>query len=286
MRSVLYVPAEKTKALAKIPTLGADHYIIDLEDSISPDVKAAVLDSLGKVFPDLRSQTEASIGIRVNEVSSDDFQSDMSLVRTLRPESIVIPKFEHPGSLAEEYARLDAIGYRPRLWLMIETPMGILKLAESVQSLVQQGVQLEALVVGTNDIAKTTGVDLSQGRESIQSWLSLIVLVGKAYGLAVLDGVYNNFSDQDGFIREARASRAMGFDGKTLIHPSQIEPANTCFAPTAEEIARAQRIVEAFQHPDNARKGVISVDGEMVELLHLEMARKLLARAGGPAGTA
>lgn len=283
MRSVLYVPAEKSKALAKIPMLGADHYIVDLEDSISPEMKASVLQSLGEVFPKMRSETAAPISIRVNDVASEDFQQDMELVRTLRPESIVIPKFEDAAALAREYAGLEKLGYRPKLWLMIETPMGILRLSESVQRLKENGVLIEALVVGTNDIAKTTGVDLSQGREHIQSWLSMIVLVGKAYGVAVLDGVYNNFSDKEGFIEEATLSRKMGFDGKTLIHPSQIELANTCFAPSPDEIARAQRIVDAFQHPDNARKGVISIDGEMVELLHFEMAQKLLARAGSAA---
>lgn len=278
MRSVLYVPAEKTKALAKIPVLGADHYIVDLEDSISPEMKASVLASLGEVFPKVRSETAAPISIRVNDVASEDFQLDMELVRMLRPESIVIPKFEDAAALAQEYASLEQDGYRPKLWLMVETPMGILRLDENIQALKGKGAVVEALVVGTNDIAKTTGVDLSQGREHIQSWLSMIVLVGKAHGVAVLDGVYNNFSDKEGFIREAILSRKMGFDGKTLIHPSQIEPANTCFAPSADEIARAQRIVDAFQHPDNARKGVISIDGEMVELLHFEMAQKLLAR--------
>lgn len=283
MRSVLYVPAEKSKALAKIPMLGADHYIVDLEDSISPEMKASVLQSLGEVFPKMRSETAAPISIRVNDVASEDFQQDMELVRTLRPESIVIPKFEDAAALAREYAGLEKLGYRPKLWLMIETPMGILRLSESMQRLKENGVLIEALVVGTNDIAKTTGVDLSQGRERIQSWLSMIVLVGKAYGVAVLDGVYNNFSDKEGFIEEATLSRKMGFDGKTLIHPSQIELANTCFAPSPEEIAHAQRIVDAFQHPDNARKGVISIDGEMVELLHFEMAQKLLAKAGSAA---
>lgn len=284
MRSVLYVPAEKSKALVKIPVLGADHYIVDLEDSISPEVKASVLASLGEVFPKIRGETSAPLSIRVNDVASEDFQQDMRLVRTLKPESIVIPKFEDAAALADEYASLERDDYRPKLWLMVETPMGILRLAENVQALKGRGIVVEALVVGTNDIAKTTGVDLSQGREHIQSWLSMIVLVGKAHGIAVLDGVYNNFSDKDGFIQEATLSRKMGFDGKTLIHPSQIELANTCFAPGPDEIARAQRIVEAFQHPDNARKGVISIDGEMVELLHFEMAQKLLARAGVDAG--
>jgi len=280
MRSVLYVPAEKSKALVKIPGLGADHYIVDLEDSISPEMKASVLASLGDIFPKIRSETRAPISIRVNDVVSEDFRLDMKLVRTLRPESIVIPKFEDASALADEYAGLEQDGYRPRLWLMVETPMGILRLAENVQSLKDRGALVEALVVGTNDIAKTTGVDLSQGREHVQSWLSMIVLVGKAHGIAVLDGVYNNFSDKEGFIREATVSRKMGFDGKTLIHPSQVELANACFAPGADEIARAKRIVDAFRHPDNARKGVISIDGEMVELLHFEMAQKLLARAG------
>ncbi len=283
MRSVLYVPAEKTKALAKIPVLGADHYIVDLEDSISPEMKASVLESLRTVFPTMRRETAVPISIRVNDVASEDFQLDMELVRTLKPESIVIPKFEDALALAREYASLVKLDYRPKLWLMIETPMGILRLSENVQKLRDEGVLIEALVVGTNDIAKTTGVDLSQGREHIQSWLSLIVLVGKAHGIVVLDGVYNNFSDREGFIKEADLSRKMGFDGKTLIHPSQIELANTCFAPSPDEIARARRIVDAFQHPDNARKGVISIDGEMVELLHFEMAQKLLARADADA---
>lgn len=285
MRSVLYVPAEKSKALVKIPVLGADHYIVDLEDSISPEVKASVLESLGTVFPKIRSETAAPISIRVNDVSSQDFKQDMALVRDLRPESIVIPKFEDAAALAEEIAKLEKAGYRPKLWLMVETPMGILKLAGNVQELKGKGVAVEALVVGTNDIAKTTGVDLSQGRDHIQSWLSMIVLVGKAHGIAVLDGVYNNFSDKEGFIKEANLSRKMGFDGKTLIHPSQVELANTCFAPSPDEIAHARRIVEAFQQPDNARKGVISIDGEMVELLHFEMAQKLLARAGVSTGS-
>lgn len=283
MRSVLYVPAEKTKALAKIPVLGADHYIVDLEDSISPEVKAAVLSSLGEVFPRIRSETEAALSIRVNAIDSADFQEDMKLVRELKPESIVIPKFEKAEALAAEYAQLKQSGYQPKIWLMVETPLGILHLADNIRTLQRQGVLVEALVVGTNDIAKTTGIDLSQGRDYVQTWLAQIILVGKAYGIAVLDGVYNNFSDEAGFIQEATVSKKMGFDGKTLIHPSQVAPANACFAPDEAEIARARRIVAAFQHPDNARKGVISVDGEMVELLHFEMAEKLLAQVDAPA---
>jgi citrate lyase subunit beta/citryl-CoA lyase len=162
---------------------------------------------------------------------------------------------------------------------MIETPLGIVDLREIAACGARDDVGLDCLVAGTNDIAKEMNLPLSAGRRTIEPWLTLIVIHARAFGLDVLDGVYNDFRDEAGFAAECQVGVRAGFDGKTLIHPSQIEPANLAFSPSEAAVAEARAIVAAFDEPGNAGKGVISINGRMVELLHAEIARKTLAKA-------
>ena len=165
------------------------------------------------------------------------------------------------------------------VWIMVETPLAILNVAELASNAAKPGSRLSCLVLGTNDLAKETGARLTQDRVAFVSWISQTVCAARAYGLDLLDGVFNDFSDIEGLARECRQGRDLGLDGKTLIHPAQIETCNAIFSPSAEEIDQAQRIIDAFDDPENSAKNVLSIDGKMVERLHADMARKTLAIA-------
>jgi citrate lyase subunit beta/citryl-CoA lyase len=192
-----------------------------------------------------------------------------------------VPK---PGSAADIAKATEALAragapVRTRLWAMIETPLAILNLAEIAAAAKRPGARLACFVMGTNDLVKETRADLSRNRRPALYWMSAAITAARAYGLDVLDGVYNNFKDLDGFRRECEHGRALGFDGKTLIHPDQLAIANEVFAPPEAEVAFARKIIAAFDRPEAKGKGVITVEGRMVELMHAEMARRTVAIA-------
>ncbi len=280
-RSALFVPAANPRALEKAQTLGADCVIYDLEDSVAPDAKVAARAALTK---HLAAQADAPFEriVRVNAADTPWGRDDLAAAAEMDIDAVLLPKVQRPQDMIEAAAMLDRKDAAPemRLWAMIETPAGIVNAEHIAELGHRSAARLACFVVGPNDIARETGLHPLPGRPYLVPWLMRIVLAAKAGGLAVLDGVFNDFRDAAGFEAECAQGAAMGFDGKTLIHPSQIEPAIRAFSPTETQIAEARAVVDLFARPENAGKGVVSHDGRMVERLHLTMAEKLLAKAG------
>ncbi len=278
-RSVLYVPASNAKALAKVASLTADAIIFDLEDAVAPVAKEDAREALRSYFLEHPTSKSERV-IRINSLLSEWGPEDLLAARACKPDAILLPKVEKPQDITgvtEMLEETDA-SERIRLWAMIETPRGILNADEIAELGLRSAARLDCFVIGTNDIAKETCTRLTKGRVFLTSWLMQILLCAKAGKLDVIDGVYNDFADLDGFATECAEAAKMGFDGKTLIHPSQIEMANAAFLPDEQAIAEAQSVVKAFSTFENTGKGVIALGGRMVERLHLEAAQKLLAK--------
>jgi citrate lyase subunit beta/citryl-CoA lyase len=285
-RSVLYVPANNAKALAKLPGLACDASIIDLEDAVAPEAKVAARAALTAFFT-ARAKNPPPGGpreyvIRINALSSEWGQDDLLAARECRPDAILLPKVETPRDILEANDILDDEDANPAMWLwaMIETPKALVNIGAIAELGRDPGARLACFVAGTNDLAKETGVRMTPDRRFLVPWLMQMVLAARAGGIDVLDGVANDFRDLDAFARECEEGAGMGFDGKTLIHPDQIAPANAAFSPSGEEIAQARAVVAAFATPKNAGKGVLTVSGRMTERLHLAQAERLLAKAG------
>jgi len=277
-RSCLYMPGANAKALEKAKTLAADVLLLDLEDSVAPEVK-----------PEARAQVAAAVGakgygrreviVRVNALATPWGMDDIAAACAAGPDGILAPKVDSGTDVADLDDALSKHNF-PRdaaLWVMIETPRAILNLAEIAEA--ARGTRLSAFVLGLNDLAKETRARAANGRAAFHAALSLTVTAARAAGIAAIDGVYNDIADAAGFDAECRQGLEFGFDGKTLIHPSQIDAANAIFAPSPEEIAGARAVIAAFALPENAGKGVIKVDGRMTELLHLEEAKRVVAIA-------
>ena len=276
-RSVLYVPASNARAMAKTASLACDAVIFDLEDAVAPEARPAARQNLLAHFDGAPASSRERV-IRVSLSDGGVDADDVAVVGRCRPAAMLIPKVDDATMLRAARAALDAEGGREiALWAMIETPRAIVRLRDITEC---DDVGLECLVAGTNDLSKETGVPLPEGKATIAHWLAALVIHARAAGLDALDGVYNDFNDDAGFAGECHAGAVSGFDGKTLIHPRQIEAANAAFSPSAEAVAQARAVVAAFARPENAGKGVISIDGRMVELLHLEIARRTLAKLG------
>lgn len=280
-RSALYMPGFNARALEKARTLPADVLILDLEDAVAPESKdiarrqvhAAV--TAGGYGP-------REIVIRVNAAGTPWFEEDLAAAISAAPDAILIPKVGHPGDLASIGKRLTqaAAPVRTRVWAMMETPLGMLNAAQIARATIDHPeCRLSVLVLGTNDLAKETRAEIVPERWTMLPWLMTCVAAARAYGLEVLDGAYNNFRDESGLRREAEQGKEMGMDGKTVIHPDQVVPVNQIFSPSPADVASAQRIMEAFEKPENKGRGVITVDGRMVELLHAEMAARTVAIA-------
>ena len=278
-RSVLYMPATNDRALAKLPGLACDAVIIDLEDAVAPQEKAVARSKIGALFASRPFPRE--MVLRINALSSEWGRDDLAAAAACSPDAVLLPKVETPRDIldAEEALRAAGAAETVRLWAMIETPKLMLNLGGVADLSQPPATRLDCLVAGTNDLVRETRVLATPGRRILMPWLLQMVLAARAGGLVMLDGVSNNFRDVAAFERECEEARAMGFDGKTLIHPTQIEAANKAFAPSADELAEAEAIVKAFAAPENAGKGVIALDGRMVERLHLAEAERLLAQA-------
>lgn len=276
LHSVLYVPAINGKALAKLPMLNMNAVIIDLEDAVHPDAKS---DARAAMRSSLNAWTnrKALVAVRINSLDSPFWLDDLKAAANASPHAIVLPKCETPQQVI---ALADAMGDLEMsdeiaIWAMIETPRALFNIGAIAELGHHNSNRLTCFIAGTNDLMKETGVrDLAE----MQPWLMQIVLAARAGGLAVLDGVHNNIADSSGFENACLIARNRGFDGKTLVHPSQIEPANRIFRPDNIEIGNARSIVRAFALPENAAKSVISLDGKMVERLHLEAAQTLLLK--------
>jgi citrate lyase subunit beta/citryl-CoA lyase len=282
-RSVLYVPAINAKALAKLPELACDAVIFDLEDSVAPAEKQAAREAL-RVHFSQPYQGKAERIIRINALSSEWGADDVAAACDCRPDAILLPKVNTPRDIQDLDDALDEPDSDIAIWAMIETPKAVLNLGAMAEFGLNRAARLACFVAGTNDLAKETGVLVTPDRRYLAPYLAQMVLAARAGGLDILDGPCNDFRNADALAAECREAAAMGFDGKTLIHPGQIEAANTIFAPAAAAVAEAEAIRTAFALPENAGKGVISIDGRMVERLHLAQAEKLLARAAAIGG--
>jgi citrate lyase subunit beta / citryl-CoA lyase len=276
-RSVLYMPGSNARALEKAKTLPADALILDLEDAVAPEAKDMAREQVcGAVKAGGFGSRE--VIIRINGFATPYGGLDFVSALEAKPDAILLPKVETQGDL--EHARKSAPSdCKIALWAMIETPLAIFNLKDIAKAAASLELPLTCFVLGTNDLIKATRVQPGADRLPLVAWLSLAVAAARAFGLTVVDGVYNAISDEAGFRAECVQGRALGMDGKTLIHPSQIAPCNEVFSPSAEEVASARKIVEAFALPENQGKGAISLDGRMVELLHAEIARQTLGIA-------
>ena len=286
-RSVLYMPGSNARALEKARTLPADGVILDLEDAVAPDAKA---EARARVAETVKAGGfgPREVVIRINGLDTQWGADDLEAAAAAAPDAILVPKVEAVEQLVTVGQRLKALGVADttRVWAMIETPLAILDIKAIAQSARDPLTRLSVFVLGTNDLAKETRAALVPGRAPMVAWLSLVVAAARTSGIDVLDGVWNQFQDLDGFNAECAQGAQFGMDGKTLIHPSQIEPCNAAFSPPAAEVERARAIIAAFALPENAGKGVITLDGRMVELLHAEMAKRTVALADAIAARA
>ena len=279
-RSVLYMPGSNAKALAKASTLPADALILDLEDSVAPDQKIAARE---RVVQAVRSGGFGGreVVIRVNGPHTPWGEDDLVAACAANPDAILLPKVDGPGAVmvAARILRETETPERTRIWAMMETPNAILNAGSIAAVAADPSSRLAVMVMGLNDLAKETRAKLTPGRPTMTAWLASCVVAARAHGVDILDGVYNDIQDLDGFRLECLQGRDMGLDGKTLIHPSQVDVCNEVFAPTSAEVESAAAIIDAFALPENAGKGVIQLNGRMVELLHADMARRTLAIA-------
>jgi citrate lyase subunit beta/citryl-CoA lyase len=283
-RSALYVPASNEKALAKIGQLACDAIIVDLEDSVAPEGKAAARARLAGIFaarPSGGQTPRCEMIVRINPLAGEWGNDDLAAAIACAPDAILLPKVDTARDVLEAGDLLDdsPAPDETRLWAMIETPKALINIGAIAELGRDPASRLTCFVAGTNDLVKETGVSPGSDRRFLTPWLMQMVLAARAGGLDLLDGVYNDFRDADGFGRECTDGAAMGFDGKSLIHPAQIEAANAAFSPVAAARAEARAIRDAFARPENAGKGVIALDGKMIERLHLAQAEKLLAKA-------
>ena len=275
-RSVLYMPGANERALAKAETLPADALILDLEDAVAPDAKAEARDRVCEAAASDR-YGRREVTIRINGIGTPWHDDDLRAVAAAGPAAVVVPKIDSAAAVHGVVEALEKAGApdHTAVWAMIETPIAMLRAEEICRA----SERLTVLVMGTNDLAKELQAEHVPGRQPLLTGLGLSLLAARATGKVILDGVYNDIKDPEGFEAECVQGRQMGFDGKTLIHPSQIEPCNRVFAPTAEEVDRARRIIEAFEEAEAEGRGVVTVDGRMVENLHVEQARRTLALA-------
>lgn len=277
LRSVLFVPGDKPRALDKAQGLGADALIIDLEDAVAPERKSEA--RLNALAAAARFKAHHLFTVlRIAEPGSRDLAADIPIAAQSKPDAVLIAKLEDPEQLSAVRIRLEDAGYFGPVWAMIETPRGVFNLEAIARAAPLN--RLEALVAGANDL--TEGLRLPEGemrRSTLLPHLARLVLAARAMGLAVLDAVYNAYTDKAGLEAEARQGRQLGFDGKTLIHPSQIYPVHKAFAPSPAELDWAQSVVDAFEDPANATKGAVPLKGRMVEHMHLRTAQTLLAAA-------
>jgi citrate lyase subunit beta / citryl-CoA lyase len=275
-RSVLYMPGANERALEKARTLPADALILDLEDAVAPDAK---VDARARVCAAASSDGYGGreIAIRVNGLDTQWFADDLAAAAEAGPDAVLVPKVNSAADVHAIEAALET-GDAPdttAIWAMLETPQAVLSASEIVGA----SERLTVLVMGTNDLAKELNAVQVPGRQPLLYGLSACLLAVRHAGKVIVDGVYNDITDEAGFEAECAQGRQLGFDGKTLIHPSQLEPCNRVFAPSDDEITQARRIIAAFEEAEAEGKGVVTVDGRMIENLHVDNARRALALA-------
>ena len=275
-RSVLYMPGANERALEKAKGLAADALILDLEDAVAPDAKAEARE---RVCAAASSGEYGSkeVAIRVNGLGTQWHGEDIAAAAKAGPAAVVVPKVDSVEDVHAIERALEAGGApdHTKIWAMVETPVAMLH----VEAIAAASERLTVLVMGTNDLAKELHAEHVAGRLPLLTGLSLCLLGARAAGKVILDGVYNDIKDADGFQAECLQGRQMGFDGKTLIHPSQIDPANAIWAPSPEAVEDARTLIATFEDAISAGKGVVTHNGRMIENLHVENARRILAVA-------
>ncbi|MGJ4963837.1 HpcH/HpaI aldolase/citrate lyase family protein [Bradyrhizobium sp. HKCCYLRH3061] len=286
-RSLLFMPGSNARALEKGRNLPADGLILDLEDSVAPDAKAAARDQIAKaVAADGYGKRE--LLIRVNSLDTPWWSDDVAMAGQAATDGILVPKVSTVQDLGLVTDRLAEVGADPALkvWAMIETARAVLDADLLAATVHEDGSRLAGFVFGPNDISRETRIRMLPGRSTMLPMISHCILATRAHGLEILDGPYSDFANTDGFAQECIQARDLGFDGKTLIHPGQIDACNAIFTPPADEVAAARKIIAAFALPENASRGAIQIDGRMVERLHAEMARRTIAIADAIAAAA
>src|SRR3979490_974850 len=279
-RSLLFMPGSKGGALAKARNPPADGLILALEDSVAPEAKAAARDQIAQAIAK-GGFGKREVLIRVNALDSPWWIDDVTMAGKAGPDGILVPKISSVRDLTAIADRLGDINAEAsiKVWAMIETAAAVLHAEELAAASRDSATRLAGFVFGPNDISRETRIRMQPGRAAMIPMITHCILASRAYGLEILDGPYNDFSNVDGFGKECTQARDLGFDGKTLIHPGQIEACNAIFTPPAEEIAQARKIIAAFEQPANAARGAIRLDGQMVERLHADMARRTIAIA-------
>jgi citrate lyase subunit beta/citryl-CoA lyase len=274
------MPGSNARALEKAKTLPADALILDLEDAVAPDAKDIARQQVAAAVK-AGGFGRREIVIRINGEATPWGKEDLIAAAQAGPDAILIPKVSSPGDIMMTAKAMRDAGApdHTRIWAMMETPVAVLGAESIVRTALDPASRLAVLVMGTNDIAKETRARLTPGRPSMLAYLSICVAAARAYGVEIIDGVYNDFSNEAGFRAECEQGRDLGMDGKTLIHPNQIAVCNEVFAPAEAEIAFARKIIEVFDLPENAVKGALQIDGKMVERLHADMARRTVAIA-------
>jgi citrate lyase subunit beta/citryl-CoA lyase len=279
-RSALYMPGSNARALEKAREIAADVLILDLEDAVTPDAKATAREQVCAAVK-AGGYGRRELVIRVNGVGTPWFADDLAAAAEAKPQAILIPKVSGPETLHEVGHLLNGLWADPAIavWAMIETPLAILDVERIARAARDPVTRLACFIMGTNDLAKETRARFVPGRAPMLPWLTSALLAARTHGIDILDGVYNDIKDEAGFLAECEQGRDLGFDGRTLIHPSQVAVANAVFAPDDAELTRARAVLAAFDLPENAGKGAIQLDGRMVELLHAEIARRTVALA-------
>jgi citrate lyase subunit beta/citryl-CoA lyase len=274
------MPGSNARALEKAKSLAADGVILDLEDSVAPDAKELARDQVVRAVK-AGGFGRREIFIRVNGIDTPWHAEDLRAAAHAAPDAILLPKVSSPDMLELIGRRLLDMGtnHKTQVWAMIETPLAIFNILAIAAEARDSESRLAGLVMGTNDLAKETRARIVSGRAPMLTWLSTCVAAARQYGIDILDGVYNDLKNAEGFAAECRQGVELGFDGKTLIHPDQIEPCNRAFSPSADEVAQARKMIAAFDLPENKDKGVVQVEGRMVERMHAEMARRTVTIA-------
>jgi citrate lyase subunit beta / citryl-CoA lyase len=277
-RSLLFMPGSNARALEKARNLPADGIILDLEDSVAPDAKAMARDQIAQAIA-AKGFGKREVMIRINSLETPWWIDDIAMAGKARPDGIVVPKVSSVEDLKAIADRLSGADPSIQVWAMIETARAVLHAEELAAASRDPRMRLAGFMFGPNDISRETRIRMQPGRALMLPMITHCILATRAYGLEILDGPYSDFSNVDGFGQECTQGRDLGFDGKTLIHPGQIEACNAIFTPPAEEVAQARKIIAAFERPENASRGAIQLDGRMVERLHADMARRTIAIA-------
>lgn len=277
-RSVLYMPGANERALEKAKTLPADSLILDLEDAVAPEAKVEARERVCNVVK-AGGYGPRELIIRVNSQDTEWGKADLTAAAHARPNAILAPKITSGDDIRWLDEALSEAGAEAGLglWVMIETPLSILNIREIAAA--AKTTRLSGFVMGSNDLIKDFRAEPMPGRENLAACYTLAIAAARAFDLLVFDGVYNDIANAEGFAAEAKQARAFGFDGKTLIHPSQVEPCNSIFAPASDAVAQARDVIAAFADPANAGRGVLKVNGKMTELLHLAQAKRMVAVA-------